>query len=276
MPRPRIVSAAAAALALAAAGPAARADIASWTSGHGDIGIEYDAGAAEFELHWHVDGGTVDGVSNVEQEYEADELRAVVPDSAGQNYDTVPNGLGFTGVQPDGNSTTSDAWILPQNDAGDRPYLGFATEEGFGGSDFDSIELSLTGFSGPGEFSIWTINPTNGQPVDLVATANGIDAAVDDFFSLPELSHEHYNLWFTAEGLYDIEFTATGVLTGGGGTISDTANFQFQVGTPAAVPEPGSVALIGLAACGLVGGTRRRQRAAAAAGAEPGAAVDAA
>ena len=258
MPRPLFFSrpTALAAAALAAgslAGGTAGAD--EWTSGHGDIGIEYDAAAGEFELHYHLEGGTVGGVSRPDEEFEPDELTVRVPDVAGQNFDSVPNGFEFIGITPDGDSGTSDFWSLPSTDQGDRPYIGFATEEGFSGSDFTDIVLSLTGFSGPGEFAMW-VSGING-PTALFATSDGVSAA--DAFSIPEGTHNHYDMGFTALGDYAIELTATGTLAGGG-TVTDTATFNFAVGDPAAVPEPGSMALIGLAACGLAGRTVRRRR----------------
>ena len=257
--RPRTVRFPLALAAAALAAGTARADLASWTDGHGDIGIEYDAAAGEFELHFHMEGGVVDGTSRPDQEFEPDELQVVVSDTAGRNFDSVPNGFEFSGMTPDGNPNTIDYRTVPSVDTDGIPFLGFATEEGFGGSDFESIVMSLTGFSGPGEFSLWT----NGffGPTPLMTTFDGVDG--DDFFTLPEGSHNHYNLGFSEAGIYDLDFTATGVLAGGGGTVTDSATFRFAVGSPAAVPEPGTVALVGLAACGLAGGATRRRRSAA-------------
>lgn len=259
--RPRTVRFPLALAAAALAAGTARADLASWTDGHGDIGIEYDAAAGEFELHWHMEGGVVDGVSRGDQEFESDELQVVVSDVAGQSFDSVPGGFGFTGMTPDGNPTTIDYWTIPSTDTAGIPFLGFASEEGFSGSDFDSIVMSLAGFDGPGEFSLWTTGFSG--PTPLMATSDGIDA--NDFFNMPEGSHNHYSLGFSEAGIYDLDFTATGILAGGGGTVTDTATFRFAVGSPAAVPEPGTMVLVGLAACGLVGGTSRRRRGALAA-----------
>ena len=254
--RPRTVRFPLALAAAALAAGTARADLASWTDGHGDIGIEYDADAGEFELHFHMEGGVVDGRSRDDEEFEPDELQVVVSDAAGANFDSTPDGFEFTGMTPDGNPNTIDYWTIPSVDTDGIPFLGFASEEGFSGSDFDSIIMSLTGFDGPGEFSLWT-NGFSG-PTPLMATSDGIDGT--DFFNLPEGSHNHYNLGFSEEGFYDIEFTATGTLAGNAGTVTDTATFRFAVGSPAAVPEPGTMALVGLAACGLVGRTARRRR----------------
>jgi surface-anchored protein len=75
--------------------------------------------------------------------------------------------------------------------------------------------------------------------------------------------HDHYNFGFTAAGIYDLTFTATGTLaTGGVVTASDV--FRFVVGdqsTAPVVPEPSALALAGLAVVtgGLV--ARRRGRA---------------
>ncbi|HAQ58169.1 MAG TPA: hypothetical protein DEA16_02000 [Opitutae bacterium] len=56
-------------------------------------------------------------------------------------------------------------------------------------------------------------------------------------------SHAHYNFAFTAEGLYNVTLTASGILNEGSQTLStsDPATFLFGVN---AVPEPSAFALI--------------------------------
>ena len=259
----------AAAVAALAAG-VAEADVVEYTDGHADIGLGYE-GPGELFLHYHFEGATVDGMTVNDAEFEPEDVYTRVPDSRGFNVDSDA-GLEFTGVMPDGNTSTSDLWILPQGNVSGVPFLGFATEELSAADWVGDLTFALTGvrftpfgtgIPGQGEFSLWQTGPFGGR-TPFMSTVDGIDPT-EDFLSLAPGNHDHFNYGFSEEGQYEIDFTASGTHVMDG-FVEDFGTFQFAVGNatpafaPAPVPEPGSMALIGLAACGLAGGAARRRR----------------
>ena len=215
-----------------------------YTAGHMDIGVALDNGT--FDLHYHGDASTViDGsplglLPNPEDyEFEASDLVTVVPFNP-QTYIQFPSALPELGINP-GDYT----WVLSQNNQqAFQPFIGFAAEEIADGVLVgDTLDLQLTGFSGPGEMAIWQWG-TFGPPHNFVIeTLNGLSG--DDTLSMFAGSHSHYNIGFTQPGIYDLTFEASGVLVAGG-DVSGTATYRFKV-----VPEPVSVALLGVGALGL-------------------------
>lgn len=223
----------------------------SFTDGHGDIGIEYDAAEQELELHWHIEGGTVNDTFYDDQEFEADEVQAITNllffntttgDPIGR-----PDGAAWDGI---GNNAGDFFWVLPQGDRAGTPFLGLASEEMGDPTDWSNdgvgaITWEVSNWSGPGEFSIFQFGST--APNFFISTAN------DDLsFNFDVGGHDHFNYSFTELGTYDIEFTVTATHDTAG-EISDTANFRFV-----AVPEPSSALILG--ALGLVGMVSRRRQ----------------
>ena len=256
--------------AAALAAGAARADLPECTAGHADIGLGYE-GPGELFLHYHFEGSTVDGITLADEEFEPEDAYTRVSDATGRNFDAVPSGFEFTGMTPDGNPDTSDFWVLPQSNTSGVPFLGFATEELFASDWIGDLSFNLTGMrftpfgtgvAGQGEFSLWQTSGLGG-PTPFMSTVDGIDA--DDAISLATGRHDHFNLGFSEEGQYELDFLASGTHATDG-FVSDFGTFKFAVGsgTPgfqtAAVPEPGTMVLIGLAACGVAGGASRRRR----------------
>jgi surface-anchored protein len=64
--------------------------------------------------------------------------------------------------------------------------------------------------------------------------------------------HDHFNLGFSEEGIWEVELSVSGLLNGTD-LLTDTETFTFQVGS---VPEP-SAALLGL--LGTLSLLRRRR-----------------
>ncbi|MEM9588869.1 MAG: choice-of-anchor M domain-containing protein, partial [Planctomycetota bacterium] len=162
-----------------------------------------------------------------------------------------------------GTTTGQDIWVLPQDATGPGgaetlglPFVGIATEE-LSPSTFSSVDITLTNFSGPGEFALWQ-NPTLTLPATVfMQTVDGVSSADNLNFGIG--IHGHHNYGFTAEGVYQLEWTATGNFSAGG-TVTDVETFTFVVGSSTAVPEPSGV--VALASFGLLGlGLRRRRRA---------------
>lgn len=101
-------------------------DAATWTLGHGDIGVAHDPGSpADFAMEVHVDDGVVDGVV-VNQAYEPDSIAINVPLSTNLKRINNPTGfwLGtsggydFTTAAYDalGLSAGSNLWVLEDGD----------------------------------------------------------------------------------------------------------------------------------------------------------------
>ncbi|MEM0966977.1 MAG: choice-of-anchor M domain-containing protein [Verrucomicrobiota bacterium] len=221
-----------------------------WTAGHGDIGLEYDPIEGELEPHWHLgeDNETVviDGISqnfgSEGTEFEADELIAEGDRSETRN---PTSDWDFLGV-----NSGETFWVFPQTEDPSVPYIGIGTEE-LDPSDWDgNLTLTLIGFSGPGAFSLYSVDGI-GVPTALMATSDGIDSG--DVLSIAADSHEHFNWGFSALGDYELTFQAEGTLSGGG-TVTGSETFGFTV-----VPEPSSFGFI-LAAAGLLCAFSRRRR----------------
>ena len=263
----RTLSLTLAAAALAAG--TARADVVEYTDGHADIGLGYE-GPGELFLHYHFEGATVGGTRQNDAEFEPEDVYTRVPDSQGLNFDSVPPQFQFTGITPDG-TAASDFWFLPQGNVSGVPFLGFATEELNAGDWVGNLSFALTGMrftpfgtgvAGQEVFSLWQNDPF-GNPDVFMTTTDGIGGG--DALSLPTGQHDHFNFGFSEEGQYELDFAASGTHVTDG-FVEDFGTLQFAVGdatpgfAPAPVPEPGSTALIGLAACGLAGGAARRRR----------------
>ena len=221
----------------------------TWTSGHGDIGVAYE-GPNDLYVHWHMEGGIVDGMAADDVEFDGNQLIAEVNANhllsrpAGAEWDLV------------GNSAGENTWWLPQSNsdptfgaaATGKPFLGWAAEEGIIASEWSDFMWEITDFSGPGEFSVWQdgFTPsfflsTAGDPSDLMTPGPGLEA------------HDHFNWGFTAPGYYEVELTVSGTHSVDGFSTG-SGRFGFQV-----VPEPGSFVVLGsLGAVSLL--VRRRRK----------------
>lgn len=210
---------------------------AIYTQDHGDIGVGYENEGSGFELHphWHlgpnaiVDGSPVGNAPDGE-EYDAGDIIAQVPDDplarpASTQWDFL------------GNNAGEDLWILPQTEDPTKPFLGLATEELTLADWTGNISFTLSGFTGPGDFSLYQTDGF-GVPTAFFATSDGLSGA--DEVSLAPGSHSHYNWAFTAQGSYDLELTVSGTHAVDGFQTA-TETFSFNV-----VPEPSTGLLLGL------------------------------
>jgi surface-anchored protein len=234
-------------LAMAGWGLQARADL--YQSGHGDVHVGYDPlPVGEWELGFHLEGAVVDGVSDVEGEFEAEDLAVLVPAST---QSARPGGSEW---HPIGAAAGETFWFLPQSgtlaDAWGAPFLGIGAGE-IGAGEFvgEQVSLTLVGVTGPGHFSMWQDGLA---PTFYMSTADGVDAG--DVFTVAAGSHDHVNYGFTAPGTYQVTLQASGVHVVDGAVAGNPTAFTFHV-----IPEPGSLGLA-VAGIGLLAFTRKARR----------------
>lgn len=218
-----------------------------YTGGHGDIGVGYTPGEAEFEPHWHLGGGAIVNGSPLaaEEEYAPGDLIAWTTATF-----AAPSGSGtWLGVTP-GTS------VFRMGTSTYQPNLGWATEEAGAETVWanGAINISLTGWSNanPGHFAL--VN----SGTALFSTYGG---STNSWNFDVEVGHAHATWYFSHAGYYELSFTWTGLYIGTeappeGILVTGTGTFGFQAG---AIPEPASAAaLAGLIALGAV--ALRRQR----------------
>lgn len=243
-----------AATALLATAPA-RADFGDheYTAGHSDIGVEYEGGSSFRVFYDFGSDAVIDGIPNGSPPRIADldsgDATVIVSDAAQM---TAPGGgIPFLSV-----AAGDPVWILPQSNTPGLPFLGFAVTEELEPSDWATpITFTLTGFSGPagGEFAVWQTGSFGGTTV-FMQTNDGVSGA--DAASKAAGVHDHFNLGFSAPGVYDITLTATATHADGT-AVSGTGTFRFRVGT--VVPEPSSLALAGVGLGGVILAWARRR-----------------
>jgi surface-anchored protein len=229
----------AAALSAVTIGNPASASPLPWTAGHGDLAVGYEDG--ELEWHYHfgsdavIDGSMLGGTGG---EYAVDDIIVIVPEKQ-----KSPAGRPFPNL---GIVTGEDRWVIPSTPVADVPYTGFGAEElPLGQWTGNKLFVSMTGFSGPGNFSVYHF--PDGDLVSLISTVPAYNPGFDLFVG----SHVHYVMGFTAPGRYEVTLTAQGTHNVDG-FKSDSATFVFQV-----IPEPTTAALLVMGGAALL--VRRRR-----------------
>jgi surface-anchored protein len=130
-------------------------------------------------------------------------------------------------------ASDTHAWILPQNEDPNLPFLGFSTTRFPSGVQFGStVQLALVGIDGPGDFSAVVVGPFGDASV-LANTRDGIDES-DSITLRAQGSHLHCNWIFSQPGLYKLTFVASWNSSEGAESklTSSPATFQFRVLPP--------------------------------------------
>ena len=219
-----------------------------WVGGHGDIGLEFKNNT--LGLHFHLEDATRANPSNfvggvpTSGELEPGDLIVGVP-SARRETRPAGNEWNFTGT-----TAGSHFWTLPATDMGNHPFVGFASEaDEIGGGWTAPFSWRVTNVVAPGSFSMYTFDTVPAVRVSADRTTN--------LFSLGIDAHNHFNMGFTSEGIYDITFEATGFKGATQYVATDTFRFAVGDSTISAVPEPSSM-LLAFVAVGIGGVVSRR------------------
>lgn len=144
---------------------------------------------------------------------------------------TIPSNPNFTFLGAPGDPV----WIAPHIESPGVLLLG-VSGEGIASNTFqnDRLNLQLKKIDGPGSFSVYAIDSAG--EIDLLQdSSDGIDA--QDAIPFGIGGHDHQNWAFTAPGIYELTFQASGRLTDGTFVESEESTFQFAVGNVDPLPS---------------------------------------
>ena len=176
-----------------------------WSSGHGDILINYANGAWDYKAR-------IDS--------EPENVNIVLEDVSRTSIPSNPN-FNFLGAVGD------PVWILPQTETAGIPFLGWNGSVTASGTFVNNrFNLFVSSVTGPGHFFMWT---TGAGTVNVdVNSADGLGAS--DFLDHPSPGHFHNNIGFSAPGTYLVGLRPEGNLVAGGTTMGPEQAYRFQAG----------------------------------------------
>jgi surface-anchored protein len=177
-----------------------------WSSGHGDMVIDF------VNNEW---------VFRVIEDDDPEEVVIVLGPEAKLSIPDNPV-FSFLG-EPE-----APVWVIPQTAAEEVVYMGIETLVPPGTFQNNRMDLLLSSVSGPGHFIMWvTSGPAEVQVV--MNSRDGITEADRDA-NRPAPGHWHQNWGFTAPGTYKVGFQASAVPAGGSApVVSSEAIYTFEV-----------------------------------------------
>lgn len=197
-----------------------------YTAGHGDIAFEFTVTDGAFEVLVEAEGATIDGVPDVDGQFDVDGVRIVTdatftrPTADGGVFDALCVGPGeAVSWLPQGNGDAASLGV---------PFVGIAAEVASGVFVDDRLTLELVSVaspSGTGAYSLWK----DGFPPNFaISSCDGIDGS--DALSLP-IGHDHFNMGFadTMPGLWDVTYRVSGELASDGTTPAAQFTVTFEV-----------------------------------------------
>ena len=190
--------------------------------GHADVNLEFDGSELEVGFHTEFTGGMteISGGAPQQNEFEASDIVVNVPVGT---TTTRPAAMEF---DPIGVPAGQRINVMPQteeaSEAAGVVRLGWAAEELTAADWNGDLTWTLTGVSGPGTFSLYESGLT---PNFHMASSDGI--AAGDMFTVEAGHHEHFNLGFSAPGIYQIQMQVAGTHnTAGAVSTSQTLTFE--------------------------------------------------
>jgi len=206
------------------------------TDGHVDFGFAYET--PDWDVHVHDESN--------DREFAPGDAVLVLGDNL---LTPIPPGARFSFLGAPG----TPVYLLPNTPQADRLYLGFGCEE-LNPADWSSnLSLRLSAVDGPGHFFAWDLDAFGNTRVRF-NSGDGLGPA--DVYALVPGGHGHLNFAFDQAGEYQLTFEVSGEHALDGRKIG-TGTYQLTVG---AVPEPGTISLMGLGVAGLIGMFCRRRQ----------------
>lgn len=240
----KVVTLVLAGLWVLAGGASARGETIIFTNTHAEVFVTLANGSLNLSVF----------DEDNEVEYAANQVFFFVP-SLAQTTRPAGSQFDFLGVPPG-----APIWVLPQVQNPQLNYVGIGAEDLDPDDFMGDLQLQLVGFRGPAgaQYSAFQTSPF-GQILLYIATSDGISPG--DFVPFGAGNELHYNQVFTAPGIYELDYQAVGTLANGMVVTSPVTTYTFGVETlPAgAVPEPGTLTLLGVGCVAVVAPLLRRR-----------------
>jgi surface-anchored protein len=182
------------------------------SSGHIDIGLDYEGGTLVLNVHDKTAGPVV-------QRDPGDVVLRALPAS----QTTVPSGPAYSFLGAPG----SPVWILPQTQNPSLLWPGWNTDDiPVGVFVGNSVKWALKSVSGPGQFALYTVGQFGAVNV-LFNSSDGISGADELNVAVP--SHTHANWAFSAPGTYSVGFELSGNRVAGGSSTTGIVTYTFDI-----------------------------------------------